>query len=55
MKNNVQNQKGGEMKLLGYIYGTILRVMEKSLTANEALDMIEAALKTRNEPIKEKK
>lgn len=32
------------MKTLGYIYGVILRVMEGSLTVDEALDMIRAAL-----------
>lgn len=32
------------MKTLGYIYGVILRVMEGSLTVEEALEMIRAAL-----------
>jgi hypothetical protein len=32
------------MKTLGYIYGVILRVMEGSLTVEEALDMIRAVL-----------
>lgn len=32
------------MKTLGYIYGVILRVMEKSLTVEEALEMIRQAL-----------
>lgn len=32
------------MKTLGYIYGVILRVMEGSLTVDEALEMIRAAL-----------
>jgi hypothetical protein len=32
------------MKTLGYIYGVILRVMEKSLTVEEALEMIRQVL-----------
>ena len=32
------------MKTLGYIYGTILRVMEGSLTVEEALELIKAVL-----------
>lgn len=32
------------MKTLGYIYGVILRVMEGSLTVEEALEMIRAVL-----------
>lgn len=32
------------MKTLGYIYGVILRVMEGSLTVDEALEMIRAVL-----------
>lgn len=32
------------MKTLGYIYGVILRVMEGSLTAEEALELIRAVL-----------
>lgn len=33
-----------EMKTLGYIYGVILGVMDGSLTAEEALELIRAAL-----------
>ena len=32
------------MKMLGYIYGVILRVMEGSLTAEKALEMIKSVL-----------
>jgi len=32
------------MKVLGYIYGTILRVMENTLTVDEGLQMIRAVL-----------
>ena len=32
------------MQTLGYIYGVILRVMEKSLTVEEALEMIRQVL-----------
>ena len=32
------------MKTPGYIYGVILRVMEKSLTVEEALEMIRQVL-----------
>lgn len=32
------------MKTLGYIYGVILRVMEGSLTVEEALELIRAVL-----------
>ena len=32
------------MKTLGYIYGVILGVMDGSLTAEEALELIRAAL-----------
>lgn len=32
------------MKTLGYIYGSILRVMEGSITENEAIEMIRAVV-----------
>lgn len=32
------------MKTLGYIYGVILRVIDGSLTAEEALELIRAVL-----------
>ena len=32
------------MKILGYIYGVILRVMEGSITEEEAIELIRAAI-----------
>lgn len=32
------------MKTLGYIYGTILRVMEGTLSVEEAIELIKAVL-----------
>lgn len=32
------------MKTLGYIYGVILRAIEGSITAEEAIDLIRAAI-----------
>ena len=32
------------MKTLGYIYGVILRAIEGSVTAEEAIDLIRAAI-----------
>ena len=34
------------MKTLGYIYGVILRAIEGSITAEEAIDLIRAAIST---------
>lgn len=32
------------MKILGYIYGVILRTIEGSITAEEAIELIRAAI-----------
>lgn len=45
MQNHPKKTNKSYMKTLGYIYGTILRVMEGSITENEAIEMITIVLK----------
>ena len=37
----------GCMKTIGYIYGIIIRVFEKSLTVDQALELIRNAINSR--------